>query len=101
LEFPVVFIIGMEEGLLPHYLRLGDVHELEEERRLCYVGITRAKEKLYLSWASRRGLFGPKMRRPPSRFLQELPQEHLHFEGGEGIYFPSHWIWEEREAEIF
>ena len=101
LEFPVVFIIGMEEGLLPHYLRLGDVHELEEERRLCYVGITRAKEKLHLSWASRRGLFGPKVRRPPSRFLQELPQELLRFEGTERVYLPYHWIWEEREAETF
>lgn len=76
LEFPVVFMAGMEEGLFPHSRSLLEPLELEEERRLCYVGITRAKEKLYLSYASRRLFFGQRTANPVSRFITDLP-EHL------------------------
>ena len=75
LEFPVVFIAGMEEGLLPHIRSLDDEDELEEERRLCYVGITRAKERLYMLRAFRRGFRGGFERRVPSRFLADIPQK--------------------------
>jgi len=75
LEFPVVFIVGMEEGLFPHSRALFDSNELEEERRLAYVGITRAKEMLFLSYAGRRLYFGQKSNNPPSRFLIDIPQE--------------------------
>ena len=76
LEYPVVFIAGMEEGIFPHLRALGEPHELEEERRLCYVGVTRAKERLYLSYAWCRSLWGDAQYNPPSRFLSEIP-EHL------------------------
>lgn len=76
LEFPVVFIVGMEEGLFPHSRSLWDTNELEEERRLAYVGITRAKDLLYLSYATRRLYFGEKISNPPSRFISDIP-EHL------------------------
>ncbi len=77
LEFPVVFMIGMEEGLFPHSRSLMDRGELEEERRLCYVGMTRAKEKLYLSYARRRLFFGQKTMGIVSRFILDLPEEVL------------------------
>jgi len=80
LEFPVVFIVGMEEGLLPHYRRGEEIEDLEEERRLCYVGITRAKEKLFLSRAERRSTFGVGRANLPSRFLEELPSEMMDIE---------------------
>ena len=73
LEFPVVFIVGMEEGVLPHLRSFDDPAQLEEERRLCYVGITRAKERLYLVRAFRRHLMGASLHNPPSRFLKDLP----------------------------
>jgi DNA helicase-2/ATP-dependent DNA helicase PcrA len=75
LEFPVVFLVGMEQGLFPSYRSLEDPAAMEEERRLCYVGITRAKERLFLSHASERRLWGG-MREPavPSLFLSELPE---------------------------
>ncbi len=76
LEFPIVFMIGMEEGLFPHSRALMDKAELEEERRLCYVGMTRAKEKLYLTYARRRLFFGQRNTNTVSRFVLELP-EHL------------------------
>ncbi|MCK5825943.1 MAG: UvrD-helicase domain-containing protein [Desulfuromusa sp.] len=77
LEFPVVFMTGMEEGLFPH-ARSGDLgEELAEERRLCYVGMTRAMEKLYLSHARRRRVYGTYQFNPPSRFLAEIPVELL------------------------
>jgi DNA helicase-2/ATP-dependent DNA helicase PcrA len=72
LEFPVVFIVGMEEGLLPHARSMADKEELEEERRLCYVGMTRAKERLYLFHAFKRMIFGNTDARAPSRFLAQL-----------------------------
>ncbi|HXF73850.1 MAG TPA: DNA helicase PcrA, partial [Actinomycetota bacterium] len=75
LEFPVVFIVGMEDGVFPHYRSMTDAHELEEERRLAYVGITRAKERLYLCHAWSRSLFGQTSYNPPSRFLSEIPEE--------------------------
>ena len=75
LEFPIVFMVGMEEGLFPHQRSLMDKNELEEERRLCYVGMTRAKEKLFLTFASRRIFFGQRTSNTISRFLLELPEE--------------------------
>jgi DNA helicase-2/ATP-dependent DNA helicase PcrA len=72
LEFPAVFIVGMEEGILPHRRSFDDPEEIEEERRLCYVGITRAKERLYLLRSYRRSLFGGSTANPPSRFLQDI-----------------------------
>jgi len=74
LEFPVVFIVGMEDGVFPHMRSLGDPDELEEERRLAYVGITRAQDRLYLTSAWQRMLFGGSNYNPPSRFLQEVPE---------------------------
>jgi DNA helicase-2/ATP-dependent DNA helicase PcrA len=75
LEFPIVFIVGIEEGVLPHYRRGEEIHDLEEERRLFYVGMTRAKERLFLSRAERRSTFGVGRSNPASRFLEELPDE--------------------------
>ncbi len=75
LEFPVVFMVGMEEGVLPHMRSFDDPDQLEEERRLCYVGITRAKERLYLLRAFRRHLMGSSQHNPASRFLKDLPAE--------------------------
>jgi DNA helicase-2/ATP-dependent DNA helicase PcrA len=72
LEFPAVFIVGLEEGLLPHRRSFDDPEEMEEERRLCYVGITRAKNRLYLLRSYRRNLFGGSAANPPSRFLQDI-----------------------------
>jgi len=77
LEFPVVFLAGLEEGVFPHLRSMDSDRELEEERRLCYVGITRAKEEVYLSHAYRRTLSGSISYNPPSRFLQEIP-DHLY-----------------------
>lgn len=85
LEFPVVFIVGMEEGLFPHSRSLMDIKELEEERRLAYVGITRAKDSLYLTYASRRLYFGEKVSNPPSRFILDIP-EHLLESMGEKVF---------------
>ncbi|RIX47347.1 DNA helicase PcrA [Paenibacillus nanensis] len=75
LEFPIVFIIGMEESVFPHSRALMDNEELEEERRLAYVGITRAEEKLYLTCARMRTLFGRTSMNMPSRFLEEIPED--------------------------
>jgi DNA helicase-2/ATP-dependent DNA helicase PcrA len=77
LEFPVVFIVGMEEGVLPHFKSLPDAEQMEEERRLCYVGITRAKEKVYLVYTLRRSLMGSSAHNPPSRFLKDIPLDLL------------------------
>lgn len=77
LEFPIVFMVGMEEGLLPHQRSFASEAELEEERRLCYVGITRAKEEIYLTHARSRRLFGQTDYRMPSRFIEEIPEELL------------------------
>lgn len=78
LEFPVVFMCGFEEGLFPHYMTMEDPKGLEEERRLCYVGITRAMQKLFITHAEVRRLHGKEMRHRASRFLKEIPNELLH-----------------------
>jgi DNA helicase-2/ATP-dependent DNA helicase PcrA len=75
LEFPLLFLCGMEDGLFPHQRSLNDVDGLEEERRLCYVGLTRAREQLYLSYAEQRRLHGVDSYATPSRFLREIPPE--------------------------
>lgn len=95
LEFPVVFIAGMEEGLFPHSRTLMEPLELEEERRTCYVGITRAERKLYLTYARSRMIFGHPTSYMPSRFLNEIPEEYIEkvFEkntmGGYSSYRPG------------
>ena len=75
LEYPVIFMAGMEEGVFPHMRSLGDPQELEEERRLCYVGITRAEQRLFMSLAVTRNLWGATNWNSPSRFLGELPDD--------------------------
>lgn len=77
LEFPVVFLTGMEDGVFPHMRALGQTKELEEERRLAYVGITRARERLYLTRSSMRSAWGQPSYNPPSRFLEEIPATHV------------------------
>lgn len=77
LEFPVVFLVGLEQGLFPNYRSIDDPRSLEEERRLCYVGITRAKERLFLTHAQERRLWGAREPAVPSMFLDELPREYL------------------------
>ena len=75
LEFPLVFITGFEEGLFPHKLSIEDPNQLQEERRLCYVGMTRSMEKLYVTHAEMRNLYGSENFNPASRFLREIPEE--------------------------
>ena len=77
LEFPVVFLVGMEEGIFPGYKSIGEPKELEEERRLCYVGITRAKEHLFLTCSKQRTIFGSTSCNQVSRFLREIPSDLL------------------------
>ncbi|MFJ4819238.1 DNA helicase PcrA [Streptomyces sp. NPDC088801] len=77
LEFPVVFLTGMEDGVFPHMRALGQAKELEEERRLAYVGITRARERLYLTRSTLRSAWGQPSYNPPSRFLEEIPPAHV------------------------
>jgi DNA helicase-2/ATP-dependent DNA helicase PcrA len=92
LEFKAVFMIGMEERLFPHVRALDDLDGMEEERRLCYVGMTRARERLYLLNARRRYLFGQEQSNQPSRFLKDIPGELLQEEGrgqGTGYGGPS------------
>jgi DNA helicase-2/ATP-dependent DNA helicase PcrA len=86
LEFPVVFLTGLEDGVFPHMRALGDNNELEEERRLAYVGITRARQRLYLSRAVTRGAWGQPQYNPPSRFTDELPPELVRWERTAGSY---------------
>jgi DNA helicase-2/ATP-dependent DNA helicase PcrA len=75
LEFPVVFLVGMEQGLLPHFRSLNDPISLEEERRLCYVGLTRSQELLYLTYAKERSVWGNREYKNPSQFLKEIPKD--------------------------
>ncbi|MBO8169171.1 MAG: DNA helicase PcrA [Thermoanaerobacteraceae bacterium] len=77
LEFPVVFLVGMEEGIFPSYRSLPDPEQVEEERRLCYVGMTRAQERLYLTNAWRRHMYGSTQYNAQSRFLEEIPDEYF------------------------
>jgi DNA helicase-2/ATP-dependent DNA helicase PcrA len=85
LEFDVVFMVGMEDGVFPHYRSMGDAGELEEERRLAYVGITRARRRLYLTHAWSRSLFGGSNYNPPSRFLNEIPSHLVESPEGETV----------------
>ena len=89
LEFPAVFLVGMEEGVFPHSRTLGEPLELEEERRLCYVGITRARRLLYLTHAWSRTLWGRTMPGLPSRFLAEVPEELRREVGGGRVFGAS------------
>jgi DNA helicase-2/ATP-dependent DNA helicase PcrA len=88
LEFPVVFMIGLEESLFPHSRALYDQTEMEEERRLCYVGMTRAREELYLTFAASRLLYGGVQHNLPSRFLSEIDSG---FQSGAGMGFEDTW----------
>ena len=90
LEFPIVFIVGMEDGILPHFKSFDDPAQMEEERRLCYVGVTRAKHKVYLVRAFRRSLMGSSKVNRPSRFLEDIPS-HLITGGG---------LWQGEESRI-
>ena len=81
LEFPVVFVVGAEEGIFPGIRAIGETEEMEEERRLCYVAMTRAREELHLTCASQRMLFGRTSANRPSRFVEEIPPEHLERSG--------------------
>ncbi|MBB1022977.1 MULTISPECIES: UvrD-helicase domain-containing protein [unclassified Dietzia] len=85
LEFPVVFLVGMEDGLFPHMRALGDPAELSEERRLAYVGITRARTRLYLTRAMMRSSWGQPMTNPGSRFLEEIPSEAIEWQREEPV----------------
>jgi DNA helicase-2/ATP-dependent DNA helicase PcrA len=91
LEFPVVFIVGMEDGILPHFRSIDDPEQLEEERRLCYVGITRAQRRVYLVRAFRRRFMGSSTVNQPSRFLKDIPSQLLS-DGG-------NWEGEDRQME--
>ena len=95
LEFPVVFVVGVEEGIFPGSRSIGDDEEMEEERRLCYVAMTRAKEKLFLTCASQRMLFGHTSANRPSRFLGEIPDEYVEKSGRSYLSEPDdaagHW----------
>ena len=90
LEFPVVFIVGMEEGILPHRKSFDDPEEMEEERRLCYVGVTRAQKRVYLLRSYRRSLFGSGSMNLPSRFLQDISPHLMTTKG----------LWEEKPAAL-
>ena len=87
LEFPVVFLVGMEEGIFPGYKSISEPKELEEERRLCYVGITRAKNYLFLTCSRQRTIFGSTSYNPVSRFLKEIPEDLL--EGYQDVFGDS------------
>ena len=99
LEFPIVFLVGMEEGIFPGYKTISEPKELEEERRLAYVGITRAKEKLFLTCSKQRTMFGSTSYNNPSRFLKEIPVNML--EGAEEAFenHESSWDKEDRYSE--
>lgn len=92
LEFPIVFIVGMEEGLFPHSRSLMDSAQMEEERRLAYVGITRAMTQLYLTYASSRLYFGERVSNPPSRFIMDIPENLLDSTGDK--------IWKDEDLKL-
>ena len=101
LEFPIVFMVGMEEEIFPHINSFGGgVEELEEERRLCYVGMTRAKEKLYFVYADSRRLYGSRQHNLPSRFLNEIPSDLLKGAGRVGSSFDEEVCLEPDEQEV-
>ena len=92
LEFPVVFVVGAEEGIFPGMRAIGEREEMEEERRLCYVAMTRAKEQLYMTSAAQRMLFGRTSANRPSRFTREIPEEHL-TRTGRAAQRPEETLW--------
>jgi DNA helicase-2/ATP-dependent DNA helicase PcrA len=96
LEFPVVFLVGLEQGLFPNHRSLEDPAATEEERRLCYVGITRAKERLFISHARERRLYGNREPASPSLFLGELPTELV--TGNSAMSLPQKWTTSVRET---
>jgi len=102
LEFPVVFIVGVEDGILPHFKSLDEPEQLEEERRLCYVGITRAKQRVYLVYAFRRSLMGGSTVNKPSRFLKDIPPHLITpnylWQGEEAQIMPSVYSWDRKPA---
>ena len=104
LEFPVVFTVGMEEGVFPGFRSIGEEEELEEERRLCYVALTRATEKLYLTCAAQRLLFGRTSANLPSRFVKEIPEDRVEFTGRQRrerpMYGDSDWSREESFSQV-
>ena len=104
LEFPVVFTVGMEEGVFPGFRSIGEEEELEEDRRLCYVALTRAKEKLYLTCAAQRLLFGRTSANLPSRFVKEIPEDRVEFTGRQRrerpMYGDSDWSREESFSQV-
>ena len=97
LEFPTVFVVGMEDGIFPSMRAIGEEDEMEEERRLCYVAITRAKERLYLTCARQRMIFGRTTMNKLSRFASEIPEEHIHKNAPS--YEKREKSWEERKAQ--
>lgn len=97
LEFPTVFVVGMEDGIFPSMRAIGEGDEMEEERRLCYVAITRAKERLYLTCACQRMIFGRTTMNKLSRFVSEIPEEHIH--KNTPSYEKREKTWEERKAQ--
>ncbi len=100
LEFPLVFLVGMEEGVFPGFRSLGESEEMEEERRLCYVALTRAREELHLSCAAQRMLYGKTAAYLPSRFIREIPPDYLDVRGMEGSWhggFDSFDDWNQSE----
>ena len=101
LEFPVVFLAGMEEGIFPHHRSQGDRASIEEERRLCYVGMTRARERLFLTRARRRRLMGVEQSNLPSRFLDEIPAEMVEMERERVDRRPvREWTIDRRESQL-
>jgi DNA helicase-2/ATP-dependent DNA helicase PcrA len=103
LEFDAIFLIGLEEGLVPHARSLNDEAALEEERRLCYVGMTRARARLFLTWAQTRQVFGQRRMTKPSRFLSEIPRAQLEVSGEdqeweEPVRFRREWVPDRRTA---
>ncbi|HEX8923210.1 MAG TPA: ATP-dependent helicase, partial [Patescibacteria group bacterium] len=85
LEFNVVFLCGFEEGILPHSRCLVDESQIEEERRLCYVGITRARDMLFITYATKRLFFGKSSLNEPSRFLADIPEKLIEFEENQNV----------------
>ncbi len=102
LEFPVVFIVGMEDGILPHIRSFDDPAQMEEERRLCYVGITRAEQRVYLLHAFRRSLMGRSTVNSPSRFLDDIPRRLISggglWGGGESQVATAVYSWNRASA---
>ncbi len=97
LEYPVVFLVGLEDGVFPHVRSLSDPEQLEEERRLAYVGFTRAQDRLYLTHADHRTLWGGTSYNPPSRFLEEVPAELVELRGASGTTSAAKRV---RDAEV-